>query len=268
MKIRARFIKYGLMRYVGHLDLMRYFQKAIMRAKLPVRYSEGFSPHMLLSFATALGVGITSGGEYMETELTCDMDVADIMERLNAEMAEGIRIVSVHILPDNAKNAMASLSAASYEVADMTDDFGAFTVDELSDILKDFTASGRTIEITKKTKKGEKVMDIAPFIYELKALPFGESSYSKEPFLREEVKGKPVMRMLVSAGSTENIRPEYVIRAIHSFMCVDAELLSSDSLFVHRLDLFENSSDNGLMSMDGVMRNGYFNKSIDIANFS
>lgn len=49
MKIRIKFAKTGVMKFVGHLDVMRYFQKAIRRAELPIAYSEGFSPHMLLS---------------------------------------------------------------------------------------------------------------------------------------------------------------------------------------------------------------------------
>ena len=64
MKIRIKFAKTGVMKFVGHLDVMRYFQKAIRRAELPIAYSEGFSPHMLLSFASPLGVGISSTGEY------------------------------------------------------------------------------------------------------------------------------------------------------------------------------------------------------------
>ena len=63
MKVRIKFAKEGMMKFIGHLDIMRYFQKAIRRAELPIAYSEGFSPHMILSFAAPLGVGITSLGE-------------------------------------------------------------------------------------------------------------------------------------------------------------------------------------------------------------
>ena len=62
MKIRIKFAKTGVMKFVGHLDVMRYFQKAIRRAELPMDNSDGFSPHMLLSFASPLGVGISSTG--------------------------------------------------------------------------------------------------------------------------------------------------------------------------------------------------------------
>lgn len=70
MKVRIKFAKAGHMKFVGHLDTMRYFQKAIRRAELPVAFSGGYSPHMIMSFAAPLGVGTTSLGEYFDMELT------------------------------------------------------------------------------------------------------------------------------------------------------------------------------------------------------
>ena len=58
MKVRIKFTKEGPMKFVGHLDTMRYFQKAIRRAELPIAFSGGYSPHMIMSFAAPLGVGI------------------------------------------------------------------------------------------------------------------------------------------------------------------------------------------------------------------
>ncbi len=51
MKIRIKFEKQGVMKFIGHLDIMRYFQKVMRRAQVDIRYSEGFSPHQLMSFA-------------------------------------------------------------------------------------------------------------------------------------------------------------------------------------------------------------------------
>ena len=68
MKIRIKFRKWGVMKFIGHLDMMRYFQKAVRRAKIDIRYSEGYSPHQIMSFAAPLGVGITSDGEYFDIE--------------------------------------------------------------------------------------------------------------------------------------------------------------------------------------------------------
>lgn len=69
MRIRIKFKKYGAMKFIGHLDMMRYFQKAMRRAEIDICYSEGFSPHQIMSFAAPLGVGITSDGEYLDIEV-------------------------------------------------------------------------------------------------------------------------------------------------------------------------------------------------------
>ena len=69
MNIRIKFQKYGVMKFIGHLDIMRYFQKSMRRADINIAYSEGFSPHQIMSFAAPLGVGITSDGEYLDIEV-------------------------------------------------------------------------------------------------------------------------------------------------------------------------------------------------------
>ena len=73
MKVRIKFSKEGPMKFVGHLDTMRYFQKAIRRAELPVAFSGGYSPHMIMSFAVPLGVGMESLGDYFDLEMAKDM---------------------------------------------------------------------------------------------------------------------------------------------------------------------------------------------------
>ena len=71
MKVRIRFSKTGALVYIGHLDVMRYFQKLFRRSGIPVAYTEGFSPHQILSFSHPLPLGMESAGEYADVELTC-----------------------------------------------------------------------------------------------------------------------------------------------------------------------------------------------------
>ena len=110
MKLRIKFKKYGPIRFIGHLDVMRYFQKAIRRAGLDVAYTKGFSPHQIMSFASPLGVGLESNGEYMDIEVHSLISCQDVMEKLNSVSAPGIEVVSVKILPEDAGNAMASVA--------------------------------------------------------------------------------------------------------------------------------------------------------------
>ena len=100
MKVRVKFAKQGAMKFIGHLDIMRYFQKAVRRAGIDVAYSEGFSPHMIMSFAAPLGVGVTSTAEYFDMEIQTPMSSKEAVKRLNDTMAEGMEVLSFRKIPD------------------------------------------------------------------------------------------------------------------------------------------------------------------------
>ena len=92
LKARIKFRKYGIMRFIGHLDVMRFFQKAMRRANIPIAFTGGYSPHMIMSFAQPLGVGLTSDGEYLDIELTESISSEDAVRQLNEVSVEGIEI--------------------------------------------------------------------------------------------------------------------------------------------------------------------------------
>ena len=73
VSVRFKFSRKGPVRYTGHLDMLRYFQKAVMRSSLPARYSEGFHPHQIMSFAYPLGVSMETEGDYMDLDLMQEM---------------------------------------------------------------------------------------------------------------------------------------------------------------------------------------------------
>ena len=151
------------MKFVGHLDTMRYFQKAIRRAELPVAFSGGYSPHMIMSFAAPLGVGTTSLGEYFDMELTATVPTKEIEERLNAVMADGVSVCS-QVEDGKASTAMALVAAADYFVQFHE---GKEPAASWRDQLDGFLAQ-KEIIVTKKTKRSEKTIDIRPYIYELR----------------------------------------------------------------------------------------------------
>ena len=93
MFVRIKFSKTGAIRYIGHLDVMRYFQKCIRRAELDVAYTGGFSPHQIMTFASPLGVGLESYGEYMDVKFVTDIPCEEIQSRLNAVSVPEIRIL-------------------------------------------------------------------------------------------------------------------------------------------------------------------------------
>lgn len=194
MKVRIKFSKQGAVKFIGHLDIMRYFQKAMRRAGVDIRYSEGFSPHQVMSFAAPLGVGLTSNGEYMDIEVLTTQDSQTMIDRLNAVMAEGIEVLSYRLLEDSSKNAMSMVAAADYTVSfrlrHVPDDFDGFFRD-----LEDFYQQTQ-ISVLKKTKKSEIQMDMKPLIYELHRE--GDSVF-----------------MQLATGSANNLKPDLILEAFY-----------------------------------------------------
>lgn len=223
MKVRIKFAKAGAMRFIGHLDVMRFFQKAIRRAGIDVAYSEGFSPHQIMSFAAPLGVGLSSKGEYLDIEVKSHNGAEDMKRRLNDAMVEGLEIKNITLLKEGAKNAMASVAAAEYSIRfrpGYEPDF------DWTDRLMEFY-NRPSIMVNKKTKKSEKEMDLKPYIYHLSVSGEG---------------GNAVVHMLVNASSSGNIKPRLVMDA---FFKANGKELSDFALEITREDIF---TDNG---MDG-----------------
>lgn len=226
MKVRVKFKKYGVMKFIGHLDVMRYFQKALRRADIPVAFTKGFSPHMVMSFANPLGVGLTSDGEYFDLEITRPLSTKEAVKRLNEVMVEGMEVLDfVEISGDKKSTGMSIVAAADYLV---TDKDGKMN-DAFFDGLSRFTEQEK-INVMKKTKRSEKEMDIRPLIYEMKRQ--GNAMY-----------------MRVSAGSVSNLKPELVMETYTSFL----GLSSKEFRFVlHRLDNYARAEDGALVPLNAL----------------
>ena len=194
MKIRIKFLKQGSMKFIGHLDMMRYFQKVMRRADVKIRYSEGFSPHQIMSFAAPLGVGITSNGEYLDIEVTETESSAVMTDGLNQVMVDEIRVLSYKKLEDSSKNAMSIVAAADYTLT-FRERYKPEDLDGFFEKLRGFYDQNQIL-IVKKTRKGQKDMDLKPLIYDLAR------------------KGDAVF-MKVSTGSTDNIKPELVMESFY-----------------------------------------------------
>ncbi|MBQ9412896.1 MAG: DUF2344 domain-containing protein [Oscillospiraceae bacterium] len=166
MKLRLRFAKTGRAVYISHLDLMRTMQRAFLRADYPLKYSEGFNPHPVISILLPLGVGCESECELMDFQLTQPADLAALPERLTAALPEGIRAVEVYEGGRRVKE-LKWLRVTGYLEYDGRD------IPALCAPLRDFFAQ-RSIVIQKKTKRGLGEGDIAPAIREIAFAPAGD----------------------------------------------------------------------------------------------
>lgn len=206
MKIRIKFRKSGVMRFVGHLDIMRYFQKAVRRAGIDIMYSTGFSPHQKMSFAAPLGVGLMSDGEYLDIEVATTFSSEEAVKRLNEVMVDGMEVLSYRSLTDNSKNAMSLVAAADYLVTAKTDDVFFMTYEEFQDGKKKFLVDRNEIMLTKKTKKSETQIDIKPLIYQFNANQNEKTGQIDSIFLK------------TATGSANNLKPEFVLSAFYEFL--------------------------------------------------
>jgi hypothetical protein len=118
-RILFRFTKGTSVRYVGHLDLMRVFDRAFRRSGFPIAYSQGFNPRPRMSFASALTLGATSDGELCQCDLARDLALAELSEateRLREQLPPGISVPDVWAIPLEKRNPYIQVTAAEYEL--------------------------------------------------------------------------------------------------------------------------------------------------------
>jgi radical SAM-linked protein len=225
LKVRIKFRKYGVMKFIGHLDVMRYFQKVMRRAEIPIAFTQGFSPHMIMSFAQPLGIGITSDGEYLDIELKEPIASKKAVSQLNAVMVEGMDVVSfVQISEDKKESGMTITAAADYRVylleSNQTSDLRKAIPAEWQNAIPGFLAQEQIV-VWKKTKRSEKEVDIKPMIYDMKA--DNDSIY-----------------LFLATGSEQNLKPDLVMDTFLKYMGLNPE---ETPLHYHRLDVYARSEE-------------------------
>lgn len=222
MKVRIQFKKDGCMKFIGHLDIMRFFQKAIKRANIDIAYSEGYNPHQKMSFASPLGLGLTGGGEYLDIEINTFIPSDEAINALNEVMVDGISVSQFSYLEDHTPNAMSSIQAAEYNVylKEPIEDTIFNTVEELQQCCCEFFDQEEII-VTKETKKGENTFDLKPCVM------------GWEAFLDEE--NNVTLNLIVKAGSETNIKPEFVLTYLLRYHQKKEDLMK---YHFHRVDLY------------------------------
>ena len=192
LRLRAVFKKTGRSVYISHLDLNRCMLRIFRRSKLPVWYTEGFNPHPYYSFALALSLGFESECEIMDFNITEDISLEEVKERLNAVMPEGMGVVSV----SEQKKKITEIAKAEYSIL-----IDAQNTEELIAEFNKFMAKDE-INVEKKTKKGIKTVDIKPAI-EVVSIVADE--------------GKVLLDMRLPAGTKTNYNPTLVIDAFREY---------------------------------------------------
>lgn len=154
MRAMIRFGKQPRLRFISHLDLQRFFQRALNRTGLPVAYTQGFNPHPVMSFASALALGWTSEYEILDFKLSVPMGRQRTEEAVRAALPVDLPVLEVRMVDDRHPAPMAIVCAADYAIA--LEDAPA-----LRTAAEDFWACDEVMAV-RKTKSGEREVDIRP----------------------------------------------------------------------------------------------------------
>lgn len=159
IKYRLEITKGESVRYISHLDFASLMQRAICRAHLPAAYSEGFNPHMKISFASALSVGITSEAEYMDLELKKDICQPELFDKLSKALPPGVKLLRAKQIDMRAKALMSIVDEGSYFISlPYKDDLNTIT-----NAIEKFNQA-KEIIIVRETPKKRKEIEIKQYL--------------------------------------------------------------------------------------------------------
>ncbi len=224
-KIRIRFSRGEAVKFIGHLDIMKVFERAIRRSSLPIAYSKGFNPHPQMVFGLPLAVGVTSDAEYADFDLTREVDTADFMEKLNESLPVGIRITAASYKNTKA-NIMASIAAADYEIdIFLRETVSTASVEEKINKLME----QESIMALKESKGGVKEINIRPLILNVSVGEIEEKPPGYEAF-------KTVLKITAGfkAGNVANLKPDLFLKALaeHTDILVETRRVHRRALYV------------------------------------
>ncbi len=190
--LRIKFRKVGDLQYISHLDLQRTMARVLVRANIPMWYTQGFNPHAKVIFGLPLSVGTESECEFIDLRLDRDIPPAALKEQLNRELTDEMQIFEAY----EPTSTFMDAAWAKYEYSLCFAGADAETAQKLQELL-----TTAPLCMTKKTKSGEKEIDIVPMIRSVKVV--------YNPERPEQLHMSAVLR----AGNTEHLNPEMLIKA-------------------------------------------------------
>ena len=189
MRMLVRFGKNPRLRFISHLDLQRFFQRALNRTGLPIAFSQGFNPHPLLSFGSALALGWTSEYEIIDVKLAVPMGRKRTEEAMRAALPIDLPVLEVRLVDDKHPAPMAMVCASDYEI-ELNGDSAEATLNAIDTFL-----SMESVMAMRKTKSGEKEVDIRPWAFCIKRTSCG-------------------MNVRLKATEKDTLKPDLLVRTL------------------------------------------------------
>ena len=216
MKVWIRFGKKNRLKYVSHLDMQRFMHRALNRTDLPFTWSQGFNPHPVMSFGSAMAMGWTSEYEVMEIRMNSEVDMQFVVSEMSSALPPDLPVVAARVVPDNMGAPMALTCMADYEIT-IDGDKAAKIIEQLPVYM-----AQEHVMAMRKTKSGEKEADIREMTYQL-----------------EEAAGRPgVICARLALTERATLKPELLVKTLSEMAGEEPPVIH-----VHRT---------GLLSQDGV----------------
>ncbi len=190
--VRVRFVKKGNLQYVSHLDLQRTLHRVLIRAGIPMWYTKGFNPHPKISYGYPLSIGTESVCEFLDIRIEREILHENIKSQLNCELTDEMYVYEVYDAVTDANE----VAFADYTVRICTAGGSPTLAGKIAAVL-----TRDELLMTKKTKSGDKEINIIPLIDSCKV---GWCDESREI----------VMSLRLATGSAKNLNPELLISAL------------------------------------------------------
>ena len=221
MILRVKFTKEDYLRYIGHLDLLRLFQRCFNRAGIELNYSQGFNPRPKFSIANPLSLGVESIGEYMDIDLLKEVEIEEFILAMNNVLPEGIKILAAEY-PKDTKSVSAILDFAEYEIKFKT--YKELSKEELSTIVHSWLENERImISRLRKRKKSKIIIEenVKCLIKEVEVVEVNNNTIS--------------IHAILSSSEDGTLRPLDFIEAMNrdNYLEIDME-----SIMLKRLGLY------------------------------
>ncbi len=158
MRLLIRFGKRSRLRFISHLDLQRFFQRALNRTGLPIAYSQGFNPHAVMAFSSALALGWTSEYEVLDIKLASSVDLEAAQSAMAAALPADLPVLEARIIEDNHPAMMPLVRFSDYSIEN-----SGVTASMLDAFL-----SCETVPAIRKTKSGAREIDVRPLAAEVR----------------------------------------------------------------------------------------------------
>ena len=190
--LRVRFCKKGNLQYISHLDLQRTFSRVLVRAGLPLWYTKGFNPHIKMVFGMPLPVGCESECEYLDIRIEREMSESEVMERLNAELTDELRVQEVY----PAERHFREIVFAEYDYALKLPNADAALAERINSLLQN-----GPLPVVKRSKSGEREVDVKQYLHR---------------FTVSAADGEIRINAVLSAGEGNYLSPEALITVLRT----------------------------------------------------